>query len=61
MPLEHGTRKINKETIAQFQHLLENESWELVFKNKDKNYKFNSFLCICLNIFKPVSLFRVKL
>jgi hypothetical protein len=26
-PLKQRTRKINSETIAQFQHLLENKSW----------------------------------
>jgi hypothetical protein len=26
--------------------------WELVFKNKNRNYKFNSFLYIFLNIFE---------
>jgi hypothetical protein len=34
IPLEQRTRKINNETIAQFQYLLENEMWEAVFKNK---------------------------
>jgi hypothetical protein len=29
--------KINNETIAQFQHLLANETWEPVFKNLDTN------------------------
>jgi hypothetical protein len=34
--LETKNQEINNETIAQFQHLLENETWEPVFKNKDK-------------------------
>jgi hypothetical protein len=38
MPLKQRTRKINNVTIVQFQHLLQNERWELVFKNKDTNY-----------------------
>jgi hypothetical protein len=42
----------NIETIAQFQHILEHEMWEPVFKNKDTNYKFNSFLYVFLNIFQ---------
>jgi hypothetical protein len=37
-PLKQKTRKMNNETIAPFQHLLENEIWEPVFKNKDTNY-----------------------
>jgi hypothetical protein len=40
MPLKLRTRRINNETIAQFQHLLENEMWEHVFKNKDTNSNF---------------------
>jgi hypothetical protein len=52
IPLKQWTRKINNETVAQFQHLLENEMWEPVFKNKDENCKLNSFLCIFLNIFE---------
>jgi hypothetical protein len=35
--LKQRTRKINNEIIAQFQYLLENETWEPVFKNKDTN------------------------
>jgi hypothetical protein len=35
---KHGTRKLNNKTIADFQHRLENEIWEPVFKNKDINY-----------------------
>jgi hypothetical protein len=42
--LKEKTRKINNETIAQFRHLLENETWEPVFKNKDTNYKFFIYL-----------------
>jgi hypothetical protein len=29
-PLKWGLNKINNETIAQFQHLLANETWEPV-------------------------------
>jgi hypothetical protein len=32
-PLKQKARKINNETIAHFQHLLESEMWEPVFKN----------------------------
>jgi ABC-type uncharacterized transport system ATPase subunit len=37
-PLKQKTRKINHETTAHFQHLLENETWEPVFRNKGANY-----------------------
>jgi hypothetical protein len=50
IPLKQKIRKINKETIAQFQHLLENETKEPVYKTKAINYKFNTFLHIFLNI-----------
>jgi hypothetical protein len=50
IPFKEGTRKINNQTIVQFQHLLENKLWEPVFRNKDTNYKF-----------KLVLLFRMKL
>jgi hypothetical protein len=40
-PLQQKTIKINNETTAYFHHLLENETWEHVFKNNDSNYKFN--------------------
>jgi hypothetical protein len=50
--LKWRTRKINNETIAQFQRLLENETWEPVFENRDTNYKFNSFLYTFLKIFE---------
>jgi uncharacterized protein YkuJ len=52
IPLKQRIRKVNSETIAQFQYLLENEMWEHDLKNKDTNYKFNSFLYISLNIFE---------
>jgi hypothetical protein len=35
--LEKRTRKINNETIGQFQPLLENEMWEAVFRSKVAN------------------------
>jgi hypothetical protein len=44
-------RKINNETIAQFQRLLGNETWEPVFENRDANYKFN-FLYTFLKTFE---------
>jgi hypothetical protein len=48
MPLKQRTRKINNETIAQFQRVLQNKMWEPVFKIKDK-YS-NSFSYAFLNI-----------
>jgi hypothetical protein len=50
--LKWRTRIINDETTAQFQRLLENETWEPVFENRDTNYKFNSSLCTFLKIFE---------
>jgi hypothetical protein len=32
IPLKQRTRKVNNETIMQFQHLLKSETWESVFK-----------------------------
>jgi hypothetical protein len=49
--LKWRTRKINNETIGQFQHLLD-EAWEPVFENRDTNYKFNSFLYTFLKIYE---------
>jgi hypothetical protein len=51
-PSKWRTRIINGETTAQFQCLLENETWEPVFENRDSNYKFNSFLFMFLKIFE---------
>jgi hypothetical protein len=51
-PLKQRTRKINNETIAYFLHLLESETWEPVFENKDTNYKSYSFLYTFLKSFK---------
>jgi hypothetical protein len=59
-PFRWKLRKINNETIAQFQRLLENETWEPVFKNWDPNYKFNSFLDMILRIFAASFQFRIK-
>jgi hypothetical protein len=53
-------RKINNETIAQFQCLLANETWEPVFKNWDTNCKFSSFLDMFLKNFKASFHFRIK-
>jgi hypothetical protein len=50
--LKHRTRKINNETIMQFQLLLKNETWETVYKDSDTNNKFNSFLFTFLDIFE---------
>jgi hypothetical protein len=36
-------RKINNETIMQFQLLLKNGTWETVCKDSDTNNKFNYF------------------
>jgi len=43
-----------------FQTLLKKGTWESVYKNKDPNHLFNSFLCTFLNIFQasyPVFLY----
>jgi hypothetical protein len=39
--LKQRTRKISNDTIMQFQHLLNNETWESVYKDKDINNKYN--------------------
>jgi hypothetical protein len=50
----------------QFQLLLQNETWESVYKDKDINNKYNSFLYTFLNIFeasfpiKYVSIGKIK-
>jgi hypothetical protein len=59
-PLNYRLRKINNETIVQFQRLLANETWEQVFKNWDTIYKFNSFLDTCLKIFEASFLIQNK-
>jgi hypothetical protein len=41
--LKQRTRKINTETIMQFQLLLKNETWEIVYKDSDTNNEFNVF------------------
>jgi hypothetical protein len=46
------TRKINNETLVQFQLILENETLESVFKGKDTNQSSNSFLHTFLHIFE---------
>jgi hypothetical protein len=50
--LKQRTRKVNNETIKQFQLLLKSETWEFVYKDDDTNIKFNSFLYTFLNIFE---------
>jgi hypothetical protein len=43
IPLKQRVRKINNETIVQFQLLLKSETWETVYKDNDTtNYKFSS-------------------
>jgi hypothetical protein len=51
-PSKWRTRIINDETTAQFQHVLENETWAPVFENRDTNCKFNSFLFTFLMVFE---------
>jgi antitoxin component of RelBE/YafQ-DinJ toxin-antitoxin module len=41
MPFKQRTRKVNNETIMQFQFLLKSETWESVHKDNDANNKFN--------------------
>jgi hypothetical protein len=36
IPLKQRTRKVNNETIMQFQLLLKSETWESVYKDNDK-------------------------
>jgi hypothetical protein len=50
--LKQRTRMINNKTIMQLQLLLQNETWETVYKDSDTNNKFNSFLFTFLNIFE---------
>ena len=52
IPFKRKTILINNETITNFQTLLKKETWERVYKVKDTNCMFNSFLCTFLNIFK---------
>jgi hypothetical protein len=51
-PMKWKTRIINDETTAQFKCLLENETWEPIFENRDTNCKFNSFLFTFIKIFE---------
>jgi hypothetical protein len=39
IPLKQRTRKVNNETIMQFQLLLKSETWESVYKDNDTNNK----------------------
>jgi hypothetical protein len=48
-------RKINSESIMQFQRLLKSETWERVYKENDTNNKYNLFLSSFLIYLKPVS------
>jgi hypothetical protein len=52
IPFKRKTILINNETITNFQTLLKKETWERVYKVKDTNCMFNSFLCTFLNIFQ---------
>jgi hypothetical protein len=52
IPFKQKTRLINNEMITNFQTLLKKETWEFVYKVKDTNCMFNSFLCTFLNIFQ---------
>jgi len=51
-PLNHRTRLRDKETIMNFQTLLQLETWKSFNVDKDPNHTFNLFLCILLNIFQ---------
>jgi hypothetical protein len=44
IPLNQRARKVNNETIMQFQLLLNSETWESVYKDNNTNNKLNSFL-----------------
>jgi hypothetical protein len=50
--LTDKTRFINNDTIAIFQQLLENETWECIYVHDDINGIFNTFLNIFWNIFE---------
>jgi hypothetical protein len=52
IPLKQRTRKINNDTIMQFQLLLMSETWESVYRDQDINNRFHSFLYTALNIFE---------
>jgi hypothetical protein len=48
--LKQRTRLINNKTIMNVQTVLKKETWESLYKDKDPNRMFNSFLCNFLNI-----------
>jgi hypothetical protein len=50
--LRRRSRKIDSKTVVQFQLLLRNETLVSVYKSKDTTNKFNSFLCIFLNMYE---------
>jgi hypothetical protein len=54
-PLKHRTRKVNNETIMQFQFLRKSETWESVYKDSDTSSKFNSFCVLFSTSLKLVS------
>lgn len=51
-PLIQRTRLRDKETIMNFQTLLQLETWKSFNVDKDPYHTFNLFLCILLNIFQ---------
>jgi hypothetical protein len=52
IPLRQITRKIDSETVMQFQLLPKNGTWESIYKSNDTNNKFNPFLYSFLNIYE---------
>jgi len=51
-PLKQRSRFINNKRIMNFQIQLQKEIWKSVYKDKDPNHTFISFLCTFLNIFQ---------
>jgi predicted nucleotidyltransferase len=43
---------INKDSIAQFQNKLYNETWEIVYQSNEVNVTFNLFLNIYLRAYE---------
>ena len=50
--VKQRTRKINRETLTNFQSLLKQETWQTVYQTQDNNNMFNSFLNTFLHIFE---------
>jgi len=59
-PLIQRTRLRDKETIMNFQTLLQLETWKSFNVDKDPNHTFNLFLYILLNIFQASFPFKHK-